>query len=501
MNAAQYWTQMQTDKNALMSRVERLSTLTLPHICLPLGLPHETTAITNDFTSIGAQLAGHITNKLGLTLFRPGVPFFRLGPDKKGKQELQKNGLTIDALTEMLSDAELEAVKELDRAAVRPKLNIILEHLVVTGNVLMCLEDDTIRAMGLRYYCVKRNYKGEVIRIVIREEMCKDELEDEVQGYAPGSSPETKVCWYKLIQRKGKRMVMTQYIGDVLLPEEYNGSWTLEDCPYRPCVWLLPDDSNYGIGLCQQYWADLETASALSESVSDGSILGTEVRWGVDPTSMTRAEDLNKSKNGDFVSARKEDINAIYGGNPEGVQVADSFLQRVERRLSMGFLMQSAITRNAERVTAEEVRMQALELETSYGGVYTGIAKDVQGPVARWTLKRAGIDINGTGLQATVITGLDALTRNAELESLRAAFSDMALTAALPDAMQARIKWKPLGDFIGAGRGVKLSPFLMSEEEFAQSQQAEQQSRVAEQSAIAGGQAAADAAINQENPQ
>ena len=65
MNAAQYWTQMQTDKNALMSRVERLSTLTLPHICLPLGLPHETTAITNDFTSIGAQLAGHITNKLG----------------------------------------------------------------------------------------------------------------------------------------------------------------------------------------------------------------------------------------------------------------------------------------------------------------------------------------------------------------------------------------------------------------------------------------------------
>ena len=50
---------------------------------------------------------------------------------------------------------------------------------------------------------------------------------------------------------------------------------------------------------------------------------------------MTRAEDLNKSKNGDFVSARKEDINAIYGGNPEGVQVADSFLQRVERRLSM----------------------------------------------------------------------------------------------------------------------------------------------------------------------
>jgi len=216
---------------------------------------------------------------------------------------------------------------------------------------------------------------------------------------------------------------------------------------------------------------------------------------------MTRPDDLNKSKNGDFVAARKEDISPISGGNPDGVQVADSFLQRVERRLSMGFLMQSAITRNAERVTAEEVRMQALELETSYGGVYTGIAKDVQGPVALWSLDRAGVDITGSGLQATVITGLDALTRNAELESLRAAFSDMALTAGLPEAMQARIKWKPLGDFIGAGRGVKLSPFLMSEQEFTQAQQAAQQSRVAEQSAIAGGEAAASAAVNPGNPQ
>jgi len=464
-------------------------------------MPHETTAITQDFSSIGAQLAGHITNKLGLTLFRPGVPFFRLGPDKAGKAALAANGLTAEALVEMLSDAELEAVKELDRAAVRPKLNLILEHLVVAGNVLMCLEEDSIRALGLRYYCVKRNHKGDVVRIVIREEMCKDELEDDVQAYAPGSSPETKVCWYKLIERKGKRMIMTQYIGDVLLPEEYNGSWTIEKCPYKACVWLLPDDSNYGIGLCQQYWADLETCSALSESVVDGSILGTEMRWAVDPTSMTRPDDLNKSKNGDFVAARKEDISPISGGNPDGVQVADSFLQRVERRLSMGFLMQSAITRNAERVTAEEVRMQALELETSYGGVYTGIAKDVQGPVALWSLDRAGVDITGSGLQATVITGLDALTRNAELESLRAAFSDMALTAGLPEAMQARIKWKPLGDFIGAGRGVKLSPFLMSEQEFTQAQQAAQQSRVAEQSAIAGGEAAASAAVNPGNPQ
>ena len=84
--------------------------------------------------------------------------------------------------------------------------------------------------------------------------------------------------------------------------------------------------------------------------------------------------------------------------------------------------MQSAITRNAERVTAEEVRIQALNWNIIRRRLwYHGMCR----PCRWWTLKRAGIDINGAGLQATVITGLDALTRNAELESLRAAFSDM----------------------------------------------------------------------------
>lgn len=488
---------MEADKNALLSRVERLSTLTLPHICIPLGMPHETTAITNDYSSIGAQLAGHITNKLALTLFRPGVPFFRLNPDKEGKKALEEQGLTAAALVDPLATAELEACKELDNAAIRPKLNLILEHLVVAGNVLMCLEDDFIRAMGLRYYCVKRNYRGEVVRIVIKEEMCKDELEDEIQDYVPGASQETKVCWYKLIEKKKNRMVMTQWVGDVLLPEKYEGNWSVDECPYKVCTWVLPDESNYGIGLCQFYWSDLEVVSSMSESVVNGGILGTEMRWGVDPTSQSRAEDLNKSKNGDFVACRKDDINPIYGGNDKAIATADGILQRVERRLSQGFLMQSTVTRNAERVTAEEVRMQALELETTYGGVYTGIAKDVQGPVADWCMRRAGINLKRTGLQATVITGLDALTRNAELEALRAAFSDLGLTINLPEPMQRRIKWKALGDFVGAGRGVKLSPFIMDDNEFAAVQQQEQQARVAEQSAVAGGQAAANSTVEQ----
>jgi Bacteriophage head to tail connecting protein len=492
---------MDGERSPLMFRTERLAALTLPHVCLPLGFNHESTTITYDTGSMGAQAVTFLVNKLGLTLFRPGVPFFRLSPDKDGEKAIAQNGLDINTMAEELNKAELAAVKELDRSGQRPKLTQILEHLVVAGNVLMIIEDDYIRCMGLRHWVVKRNYKGDVQTLIIREEMCADELEDNVleaiQAVRPdiATNPDSKVCWYKCIYRRGKYYTMQQWIDDIRLPEQFDGRWPINKCPYRVATWALPDDSNYGFGVVQQYWADLEACSALNEGVTDGGVLALEMRWGVDPSGMTRAEDLNKTANGDFVNARKDDINPIFGGNPQAIAAADNVLQRIERRISAGFLMQHGITRNAERVTAEEVRMQALELETAYGGSYTAVAKDVQEPIANWTLKLSGNPLDGTGLQATVITGLDALTRNAELESLRAAFSDLQMTNQLPIPLQQRIKWNGLSGFVGAGRGVKLSSFIMTDTEYSQALQQSQAARVQEQGAVAANQAAADAAV------
>jgi hypothetical protein len=490
-SAATWWEQMNANRSSLMLRCETLSSLTLPHICMPMGMTHENYNLTNDYSSLGAQAAIHLVNKLHLTLFRPGVPFFRMKPDKKGQKELQVNGMDEKSLAQPLSKVELAAVRELDNSGQRPKLNTCLEHLVVTGNVLLITEEDHFRVMGLRYFCVKRNYKGEWIRLVVREEICADELDESVIPYVRGYQAETKVCLYKVLVRAGKKITMTQWVDDVQLPDEFGGSWPIHKCPYNVCTWMLPDESDYGIGLVQQYWGDLEVISNLAQSVAEGAQVGTEMRWAVDPTSTTKASDLNKSKNGDFIPARKDDITPVYGGNPEAINTSDALLQRYERRVAAGFLMQSATTRNAERVTAEEVRMQALELETAYGGTYSAIARDLQGPVALWCLARSGNPIEGTGLEASVITGLDALTRNAELESLRAALSDMGMIAQLPEGLQLRLKWEPLAAFVGAGRGTDLKPFVMTDAEFAKQQRQEQQARVAEQAAMDGGKAAA----------
>ena len=61
--------------------------------------------------------------------------------------------------------------------------------------------------------------------------------------------------------------------------------------------------------------------------------------------------------------------------------VALNTIARIEQRLSFSFLLNSAIQAGAagrDRVTAEEIRMVANELETGLGGVYSILSVEMQ---------------------------------------------------------------------------------------------------------------------------
>lgn len=114
-----------------------------------------------------------------------------------------------------------------------------------------------------------------------------------------------------------------------------------------------------------------------------------------------------------------------------------------------------------------------------------------------WLLDSVGAQVGKTDLKIAVITGLDALSRNGDLENLRLALGDLAQVTALPPLMQGRIKFNAIAKYVGDGRGIDLTPFLKSDEEFNQEQATMQQSRVQEASAIEGGKAAGQAAAQQ----
>lgn len=503
--AEQCWTKLAAIKQPLITRCERYAQLTIPKICLPDGYDAMATDETHDYQSIGAQATNHLTNRAMLALFAPSRPFFRVGvkTGSRTEKDLQAIGMSPQQLNPILAALEREGVSLLDQRGQRPKLYSIIRHLIVTGNVLMVLEKESIRCMGIKYYCVKRDGLGKLYTLVIRECMKFDELEQDVKDELPNKyNDDSTVYLYKEIQRNDAGdYLLTQSVDMHKLPKKFDGKWPADKLPYRVLTWDLADESDYGTGLVEEYAGDLEALSVLSEAVVDGAVLGSEFRWLVNPTGMTDADTLAKSANGSALAGKPEDIAPTQGGNPVAIQVADEILQRYEKRISTGFLMQSGTTRNAERVTAEEIRLTAQELETSFGGVYSALAISLQGPTAQWLMDGIGAQIAGTDLKISIITGLDALSRNGDLENLRQALADLGGTLNLPEQLLGRIKFEPLAQFVGDGRSIDLRPFLMSDQEYQAQQQQIAQQQTAQEVASATGQAHGQAQAEQGQPQ
>ena len=490
--AADVWSHLHGQRSGILRKIERYAALTIPKVCYPEGYNDNSYDDSHDYQSIGAQGTNHLSNKLMLAMFAPSRPFAKLLPGAKAKAQAQQMKLTPIQLQDILANGEREAIKELDRRGQRPKLFQLMRHLIVAGNALLVLSKDGMRVMGIKKYVVRRNLEGQVLHICVKEDVRFDEIDVKIKKLlSTRFHDDTTVSFYKWIKKEDNGSYsMTQWVNEILLPQEYNGRWPADRCPYQAITWDLADEHDYGTGLVEEYAGDFEALSALSESVVDGAVQGTEYRWMVNPTGMTSIEELNASQNGDALAGVPEDVRPTQGGNPQAIETANAVLDKYEKRISRGFLMGSSIIRDAERVTQEEVRLTAQELETSYGGVYSTLAASVQKPVARWLFDAVDLNLAGADLDVTIVTGLDALSRNGDLENFRAAMGDMAAMAQVPPGLVPRIKYEDVGRFIGQGRNIDLSQFFLTDAEAQAQQEQAMQAQVAQEVATTAGNAA-----------
>lgn len=492
-SASELWTACHGLRSGMLTRIERYAALTIRKVCYPDNFDVISTDDTHDYQSVGAQAVNHLCNKLMLAMFAPSRPFAKLKAGKRAAAQANKMRLTDVQLNAILAAGERQAVAELDNRGQRPKLFQVMRHLVVAGNCLLVLDKRGMRVIGLKNYVVKRNIWGEVMHIVIREQLNFDELDKSiVQLYRRNYQDNTKVNFYKWIKREDNgSYTMTQWLDEKRLPKEYNGRWPADRMPYVILTWDLADESDYGTGLVEEYAGDFESLSVLAEATVDGAVLGTEYRWMVNPTGQTSVEDLNNSENGDALPGLPTDVAPTQGGNPQAITISSAEADKFEKRIARGFLMGSAVIRDAERVTTEEVRLTANELETAYGSVYSSLAGILQKPVARWLFDAIELDIKAADFDLTIVTGLDALSRGGDLDNFRLAMGDMASVTSVPPALADRMKWDEVGSFVGQGRGVDLSKFIMTDAEYAQVQQSRQAQQVTTDVATAAGQEAA----------
>jgi len=462
-----------------LTRCERYAGWTLPNI-FPDDPLMEYDEMQNDYQSVGAQAVTHLANKIMMALFQPSRPFFRMQISTKQREELAGE-LTSAQIDVALSEAERAAMRELDKINARVIMTQIVQHLIITGNAMLYMPKvGKMQMYSLRDYVCKRDLSGNVIKIVMRETKSVSGLPDELrmQAMEQGYEEEADVSIFTGVVKTGEdKYVSWQELEDICYCSSQMGMYKDNDLPWLPLTWNLCRNKDYGTGLVENYAGDFWTLSTLAEAILDYTTIITDVKNLVNPAGMTDVREITEAKSGAYVHGREEDI---YVHTPNVTNAAD-FLERqfsaVERRLGAAFLLNTAVTRDAERVTAEEIKMQAQELESSLGGVYSNLATELQLPLATRLLSK--INPVFKSIEPIIVTGLESLSRNSELDRRRYFFQDLIGLADVPDQVAMRLDYGNLISTLGAGHGVDFKKFL-KDEDIVKKEQQEAQERNAQ---------------------
>lgn len=480
--ASSEWSQLHAKRSGLIDRCERLAEITIPSVMPEDSYDSGRDSLTNGVTSLGSQCVTHLNNKLMMTMFSASRPFFRLAMTEREANEMsEKLGISTEDLTDALAQGERDALLQLEMSGIREGLYEATNHLIVAGNVLMDMRDkDDVTFVPLKEYVVRRARNGQPLTIIIKQCVMHCELDEAVLDVVDPhriGNPEQDRTTYTWCRREKGKMKITQHVDEMELPYNKFGSMhEIEDCPLHPLTWRLPIGQHYGVGRVEDYFCDFGTHETVSEALSDGAIMASQFRWLQSPTGITRPEDFQNSRNGDVIPGAANDLQLVFANVGQQLNTVLAISQQFEKRLGQGFLLNSAVTRDAERVTAEEIKLQAQELESSLGGVYSRLSKDIQGPLARWLMRKADLSIKGSKLRPVVVTGLDALSRNADLERLLQFLQDVTSLAAIPPQTAAMLQTSNIIADMAAGVGVNKRRYVASNEEIqARMQQIQQQ--------------------------
>jgi hypothetical protein len=472
------WERHDGNRLGSLNRARVCSKLTIPSLLLPLGYT-EQSPLPTPYQALGARGVNNLASKLLLALFPPGQSCFRMQLDEKVAAQMrvtqtEDGSNVLEAAQNQLAQYEQAVSRNIEASNFRPILFEALKHLIVAGNVLLYMPPDGMRMYRYDQYVVCRHPNGKPLEVVIKECVYPDTLPQNVRA-ACGITPDhkEKVDVYTVIEWSGNVVKEWQEINEKIVPDSHAYTPT-KKARWLPLRWQAVPGIDSGRGLCEEYLGDLMSLEGLSESIVVFAASAAKVIHLVKPLSTTSVKDLNSAKSGDFVTGARADIETMQLEKSADFQAAKAVVDELTLRLSHAFMLQSGTVRNAERVTAEEIRQMAQELEDALGGVYTVLSQELQLPFIRRVIAemtRAGElpPLPEGEVEPVIVTGFEALGRNHGVNKLRAWISDIT---SVDPSKGAVLKWDVISKRLAVGYGIEEPDALIkTPQEIAQEQQ------------------------------
>lgn len=466
---------LSTDRDPYLARARECSTLTIPSLIPPEGNTGAT-KLPTPYQATGARGVNTLAAKLLLALLPPNSPFFRLTIDDFTLEQLtQQEGMRAE-VEEALNKVERAVMGEIEGTAIRTPSFSALRHLLVGGNVMLFLpQNGGMRLFPLSSYVVKRDSMGNVLEHITLEKIAPASLPENIRSFvmdgADSNDLQKDVEVYTHVIRKDGKWHVKQEAHGKEIPGSA-GTYPLDKSPWIPLRFITVDGEDYGRGFVEEYLGDLKSLEGLTKAIVQGSAAAAKVLFLVRPNGTTSLKVLTESESGDVRSGNAQDVTVLQMDKFADFRVALETMNGLKESLAFAFMLNTAIQRNGERVTAEEIRYMAQELESTLGGVYSTLSLEFQLPLVNrlmHQMERKGKlpSLPKGVVRPAIVTGVEAIGRGNDLNKLS---QFLAGISQIPEALQAL----NVSDFVkrfGTSLGIDMKGLVLSEEEMAQKAQ------------------------------
>lgn len=481
-----------------LERARECAALTLPSLLPPDGFA-QSQQLMEPFSSVsGEGVTGMAARMLSAMLPLNDDPFFRFEA---------KSGDTYSLDTEIYLE---QLAQQVNRALVsgnlRDQLFLALQHLIVTGDVLMLMDDDfTFSLKRMDQYVARRDVNGKLIEViwVDFEPIDPDSTDAEavewtVSAYSPmDQKPEFTPCFCRAVydHKKDCWKYTKEVDGDIT----DKGKYTVP--PFTVLRWSGLVGEDYGRSHVEEHMGDIRSLEAYTQSLIEGMAASSRFFMAVSGSGTTDIDDLMTANNGDWIQARQEDVFVLSpsGTMRPATDAAFNAVNTMRQEVAKSFLMTAGQVRQAERVTATEVRLQAQELEQKLGGAFSAISRDLMQPILQrvmFVMTTNGMVDEGLAqafssdgkLTVSIVTGLQALSRDRDLERL---MQMGQLLQQMPPEVAKTFKYTEYSKALVTALGFDANNWIISEDEQAQMQALEQGQQMMMQAAQTGMNAAA----------
>ena len=479
--ARERYSQLESGRTQFLDVAVEASELTLPYLVTRDDNYKGKRTLLQPFQSVGAKAVVTLSAKLMLAMLPPQTAFFKLQiRDDKIGEEIDPQ--TRSELDLSFSKIERNIMEYIAASSDRVVVHQALKHLIVSGNALIFMSKDGLKHYPLNRFVVNRDGNGNVLEIVTKEMIDRKVLglerqvpSKEANGDYSSDEDDAEVYTYVRLDEGSGRWLWHQEVDGQVLPGSRSTA------PKNASPWLVlrfntVDGEDYGRGRVEEFIGDLRSLNGLAQALVEGASVASKVIFLVSPSATTKPGTLAKAGNGAIIQGRPEDVGVVQVGKTADFATAANLSTQIEKRILEAFLVMNV--RQAERVTAEEVRLTQLELEQSLGGLFSLLTVEFLIPYLNRILlvMQRGNQIPRLPkdlVRPKIVAGVNALGRGQDQQALTQFIGTIAQTLG-PEALQRFIDPTEAIKRLAAAQGIDVLNLVKSPETMESEMQQQQ---------------------------